>query len=197
MTTKKQKQERLAADMTAKLGPNFDVHVEDQQVWVQYSATAGQAPFARVLVPLDRRDWRTSVPADYAVTLADAATERFKAQRRDPRITEDAAALALTAYLTACAPAGTDISEDAFEEHFRPMAGPSAGGDPVQTFEQVKGRPVEYVWTLVDADGDICAAPGFHVVNNVGYVVTEVPWLHEGMCAAWDVRDDPDEEDAA
>lgn len=190
MTTKQQKQERLAADMTTQLGANFSVHVEDQQVWVEYSTVPEKAPFARVLVPLDRHDWRTSTPADYPASLAETARERFRAKHKDPRITKAAKALATQAYLAAGAPEGTDVSEDAFEEYFRPVAGPSANGDPVQTFEQVRGRPVEYVWTLMEADGDICAAPGFHVVNNVGYVVTEVPWLHEGLCAAWDVRDD-------
>lgn len=195
MSTKKQKQERLAADIATRLGSTFSVTVEDKQVWVEYSAVAGQGPFARARVPLNHRDWRTATPLVVPFALAEAARDGFGSQHRDSRFTEDAKALALQAYLAAGAPDGVDVSEDAFEEYYRPVAGPSANGDPVQSFEQVRSRPVEHVWTLTECDGDICAAPGFHVVNNVGYVVTEVPWPREDLCAAWDVRDDEDDPD--
>ena len=77
------------------------------------------------------------------------------------------------------------ISEDDFEQKYRPLE--NAHGDNTWTFPEVKGQPVEHVWTIVDGtdDGDLYALPGFHVVNAVSYVVTEVPWPSETADAVW------------
>lgn len=49
------------------------------------------------------------------------------------------------------------------------------------TFDEVKAEPPEHVWTVVesgdDADGNWYAAPGFHVVNRLGYVLTRKRWV--------------------
>lgn len=48
------------------------------------------------------------------------------------------------------------------------------------TFADVRDRPPNYVWTVVetgdDSDGSWYAQPGFHVVNKLGYVMTRKPW---------------------
>lgn len=66
------------------------------------------------------------------------------------------------------------ISELEFDEVWCPVLRPS--GDLLQ-FADVRDEPVQHVWTIVesgdDADGSWYAAPGFHIVNNIGYVMTK------------------------
>jgi hypothetical protein len=46
--------------------------------------------------------------------------------------------------------------------------------------EWVKDQPENKVWTLMDDDdGNLVITTGFHVVNRVGYYVTEIPWDRE------------------
>ena len=69
------------------------------------------------------------------------------------------------------------ISEEAFIEvwgaHVR------ENGD-LFFFDDVKNQPVNHVWTVTDSGGEDpdhwIAAPGFHVVNVLGYVMTRAPW---------------------
>lgn len=48
------------------------------------------------------------------------------------------------------------------------------------TFEEVKNQSVNFVWTVTESGGGEpdhwIAAPGFHVVNVLGYVLTQRPW---------------------
>ena len=48
------------------------------------------------------------------------------------------------------------------------------------TFEDVRDQSVNLVWTVTEfCEGDPdhwIAAPGFHVVNVLGYVLTQRPW---------------------
>lgn len=40
-----------------------------------------------------------------------------------------------------------------------------------------KTIPNENIWTLIDGDHDTqWILPGFHIVNRIGFYVTEVPW---------------------
>ena len=51
--------------------------------------------------------------------------------------------------------------------------------------EFVKDQPENKVWTLMDDDdGNLVITTGFHVVNRVGYYVTEIPWNREMTFAA-------------
>lgn len=47
-------------------------------------------------------------------------------------------------------------------------------------FDDVKDQPINQVWSITDSGGDTpdhcIASPGFHVVNVLGYVMTERPW---------------------
>lgn len=57
------------------------------------------------------------------------------------------------------------------------------------TFDDVKGEPPEHVWTVVesgdDADGNWYASPGLHVVNRLGYVLTQRPWVDATLDAIY------------
>lgn len=85
----------------------------------------------------------------------------------------------------------TIISEVAFVEEWGAHAAPS--GDLFE-FEEVKDLPLNTVWTVVDTDdGHWIAQPGFHIVNKLGYVVTQKPWSDSEIEAYWfedDLADD-------
>jgi hypothetical protein len=73
------------------------------------------------------------------------------------------------------------LHEDAFEAYFEPYRHPDATssiwndigltayGKDWATLKTVSS---DYVWTVVDCDGDQWITPGFHVVNRVCYLVT-------------------------
>lgn len=48
------------------------------------------------------------------------------------------------------------------------------------TFEDVTDKCVNFVWTVIESNSGgpnhWIAAPGFHVVNALGYVLTRQPW---------------------
>ncbi len=48
------------------------------------------------------------------------------------------------------------------------------------TFQDVKDQAINFVWTVMESGGEDkdhwIAAPGFHVVNVLGYVLTQRPW---------------------
>lgn len=79
------------------------------------------------------------------------------------------------------------ISEDEFFAKFKPRKNPfvadsSWGGTMLETY----GRELEHVqdalktapgtvWTVLDVDGALIVASGYHHVNRMGYIITEVP----------------------
>lgn len=75
--------------------------------------------------------------------------------------------------------------EDVFYEYFRPFRHPGSendvwGGHGLETFggdlKIVREYPEGYVWTVVDGDcSDQWIIPGFHYVNRVCYLLTELP----------------------
>lgn len=69
------------------------------------------------------------------------------------------------------------ISEGEFKDVWGVYLQPS--GDLFQ-IDDVRDQSPEHVWTIVDSgddtDGNWYAQPGFHVVNNLGYVMTRKPW---------------------
>lgn len=79
------------------------------------------------------------------------------------------------------------MTEEEFED-FLPIKNPNGdygwNGTLWETFgrdlEFVRSVPNENVWTLIDGDdGGQVIVSGFHVVNRVGYFVTELPWKTE------------------
>lgn len=60
-------------------------------------------------------------------------------------------------------------------------------------FEEVRDRPENHVWTVVDTgdddNGNWYAQPGFHVVNKLGYVMTKKPWVNPTLDAIYFLDD--------
>jgi hypothetical protein len=70
-----------------------------------------------------------------------------------------------------------------WQRDFRPIMNGIDGsrGDDGTMFETfgpevdfVRSQPPENVWTLLDCDGKLIVADGYHFVNRLGYYVTEV-----------------------
>lgn len=53
----------------------------------------------------------------------------------------------------------------------------------------VQSQPKNQVWTVLDVDGDLIISDGFHFVNRMGYIITEVPYTNDEPL---DVYDDED-----
>lgn len=98
------------------------------------------------------------------------------------------------------------ISWGDFVARYRPAAHGIIEGEPsrpmFETFGQdlltVKRTKERYIWTVIDfdltdsavdrrlypgEDGDNCwvIVPGYHYVNRIGYMITEVPWESEDI----------------
>lgn len=80
----------------------------------------------------------------------------------------------------------TVFHEDVFYEHFRPFRHPLArfdiwGGHGLETFgddlQLAFDQDESHVWTVVDgeAGADQWIIPGFHRVNRICFLLTEVP----------------------
>lgn len=41
----------------------------------------------------------------------------------------------------------------------------------------VIAQPNENIWTYIDADGVLLLSNGYHLVNRMGYLVTEIPYF--------------------
>lgn len=76
------------------------------------------------------------------------------------------------------------ISMDQFIQEFKPLKNPfgdnaSFDGCMLLTYghelEYVKNQNLMHVWTLIDSDGVLFITSGFHVVNRMGYFITEHP----------------------
>jgi hypothetical protein len=67
-----------------------------------------------------------------------------------------------------------------FERRFRPIDSPD--GSLCWHHEQLPAdvHPTR-VWTILDADGKLYVAPGFHHVNRIGYVLCAVPWTADDL----------------
>lgn len=78
------------------------------------------------------------------------------------------------------------LTENEFHDRFSPMKQDS--GD-LFDFQHVKDMPIEHVWTIVEAEDDETgrthwmALAGFHIVNKLGYVLSETPWEDANMVA--------------
>lgn len=76
------------------------------------------------------------------------------------------------------------ISEDDFDSKFDPIAGDD--GSTLRELEAVRDADTHHVWTVVDGEnGVMYALAGFHIVNQVGYVVTREPWTDPDTVAVW------------
>lgn len=93
------------------------------------------------------------------------------------------------------------ITEDQFNDEFKPVknhlvSDASNNGAMFETYgpelehvQQVATTEPNRVWTVVDSDGWGIAS-GFHLVNRLGYIITEVPAPDNVAIEVYD----PDEE---
>lgn len=42
--------------------------------------------------------------------------------------------------------------------------------------DYVNQQPNDKIWTYIDADGVLVLSNGYHTVNRVGYIITELPY---------------------
>ncbi len=81
------------------------------------------------------------------------------------------------------------IEEEAFIERFRPVPNHlddnasfdfGDGGCIFETYgpelDYVRLQPEEHIWTVLDVDGELMIASGYHFVNRLGYILTAKPW---------------------
>ena len=98
------------------------------------------------------------------------------------------------------------LTEDEFFEKYKPVANHLAedagwGGVMFETY----GEELDYVlsiansedsrrvWTIVDGDnGQTVIGDGYHLVNRIGYIITEKPCEDDTMVEAYDKEDWPD-----
>ena len=89
------------------------------------------------------------------------------------------------------------ISEHDFDETWRAHA--KSNGD-LFSYDEVNSFSIEYVWTVSECeevdgvgfnvDNSWLASPGIHVINALGYVITEKPWAAGTPDAIWYLDDD-------
>ena len=79
------------------------------------------------------------------------------------------------------------LTEDEYDERFKPLPGPD-GSDIWEHAETLK-HPAQCVWSIVEIDDELFSIPGYHVVNVIGYNVTEGQWPHDNIEVRFDSVD--------
>ena len=86
------------------------------------------------------------------------------------------------------------ISENRFYDYYKPLPNPivnaknlSLQPEDLWEHDQTLAYPLEQVWTIIEDDygRNLYACPGYHIVNKLGYVVTEKPWTDPGRDALY------------
>jgi hypothetical protein len=76
------------------------------------------------------------------------------------------------------------INIETFDEAYKPrknhlVEGAPFGGWMYETFgkeyEFVKAQPDNTIWTVLDVEGGTIISQGWHFVNRLGYIITEIP----------------------
>lgn len=52
-------------------------------------------------------------------------------------------------------------------------------GEEIDYLKQQCKDDAYHLWTVLDAEDTLFLSMGFHVVNRIGYILTEVPWTEE------------------
>lgn len=100
------------------------------------------------------------------------------------------------------------ISESDFMDTYNPIQTGREGEfmlddyhEAVQ-FAEARGHSSNHVWSIIESgDGDddsLYVSAGYHLVNRLGYIVTEKPWetgIEDGIWMEDDFESDDDEED--
>lgn len=53
------------------------------------------------------------------------------------------------------------------------------------SLDEAGDPPMDRVWSIVEADDALFAVAGTHVVNVIGFIVTERPWRHDRQTYLW------------
>lgn len=92
------------------------------------------------------------------------------------------------------------LNWEQFEEQYKPQQNHILGEDNApmcgwmyETFGEelayVEQQPNNNIWTVLDVDGGTIIANGYHHVNRLGYIITEVPFADEDNIEAIDEDD--------
>jgi hypothetical protein len=85
-----------------------------------------------------------------------------------------------------------NLTEDEFLARFKPVPNhidPNRGFDGClfetfgDEFAYVQAQDPNLVWTVLDGDGQLSIASGFHFVNRLGYLVASVPVPPDHTCS--------------
>lgn len=67
-----------------------------------------------------------------------------------------------------------------FINKYRPLRVPDGGIRFYETFgkelEKVRAIDGQYVWIMIEVGDKWYISPGYHLVNRMYYIITEVPW---------------------
>jgi hypothetical protein len=80
------------------------------------------------------------------------------------------------------------ITDDRFYDEFKPVKNHLLpNGAPFsdcmfetygEELEYVRKQKPEHIWTIMDGDdGNLFIGAGYHLVNRIGYLITEKPWV--------------------
>ncbi len=99
------------------------------------------------------------------------------------------------------------ISEAEFFDTYKPVPNPFVAhaawngsmletyGPELERVKEVLALEPNKVWTVLDVDGALIVSSGFHHVNRMGYIITEVPVLEGEMVETLDEDAPGDDED--
>ena len=77
------------------------------------------------------------------------------------------------------------ISFDEWVEEFKPVQNhiddnASIDGLMFETYgkelDYVRAQDINRIWTFIECDGVFCVSEGMHIVNRLGYAITEIPY---------------------
>ena len=96
-----------------------------------------------------------------------------------------------------------EISEEEFYDEYKPQINHIArsnvsnltadedvapwGGTMYETFGEeleyiqslIKEEKGKHVWTIIECEDDFVISAGYYIVNRMGYIVTEKPWVEQ------------------
>jgi len=124
----------------------------------------------------DPDDWDAWKEADGIATGFKLALQELAREAADPEPAPPASAVSYDDWLAAYRPVRNTIRTDApFDGAMFETFGPE--------LDAVKAADPARVWTLVSSDDDdgLYLLSGFHLVNRLGYLITERPWAGEGQ----------------
>jgi len=95
------------------------------------------------------------------------------------------------------------ITEEEFEETYKPQQNHIVGGENAafngwmyETFEPEleyvlsianNKETANRVFTIIEGDGGMCYAAGYHLVNRMGYIITEKPFDNPQLWVQLDI----------